>query len=370
LAAELATQARANPDFKSPGRRAGNDVHSVLQTRYQMARAADNIIIQEWWIYFPGALRRTITEQAERELREKDPTKVDYTFIVIEKTRLPKRGRLNGRERWDTLDITATGLWEIKPLARLEEAVLQESYYRFKYRFSALYLLDPEVNMRILVPWIEPGGAFPIKDPYSGELLITTSMGDIAVPIGVRSTLPGLVPYVVLRRTTETDIVQLLLRVQAWLRAAYAELKRRARELRAKILIALLIVVIIVIIVVIVMVILAKALDEATQPPQQRQLGPGSEKPVPPMQREREGVRAGNSFISVTRSAEGASLRVSLQTSGSPVATMPFSIGPVNIEGVPLARFGDVLTGMIDGLDMSLSYLAKMPASGPGDSVA
>lgn len=363
LAAELARQAMANPDFKSPGHRAGNAVHSVLQERYQMARAADNVIIQEWWVYFPGARRRrTITEQSKREHREKDPTKKDYTFTVVEKARLPKRGRLSSKERWDTLDLTATGLWEIKPLFSLEEAVLQESYYRFKYAYCALPFLDPEVNVRVRVPWIEPGGVFPVKDPYSGELLITTSMGDVAVPIGVRPTLPGLVPYVLLRKTTETDMVRLLLRVQAWLRSAYAELKRRAQELRGKILIALLITILIVIVVIIVMAVLAKSLAEAVQPSPPGQLPPPSEEPVPPMGRERKRAAVGNSFIGVAPATEGGSLRVSLQTNGPPVETIPFSIGPVTLEGVPLARFGDVLTAIINGLDGALSHLAGLPA--------
>jgi hypothetical protein len=49
------------------------------------------------------------------------------------------------------------------------------------------------------------------------------------------------------------------------------------------------------------------------------------------------------------------------------VATTPFSIGPVTLEGVPLERFGDVLTAIVNGLDGALSHLAGLPAAGPGD---
>jgi hypothetical protein len=35
----------------------------------------------------------------------------------------------------------------------------------------------------------------------------------------------------------------------------------------------------------------------------------------------------------------------------------------VTLEGVPLARFGDVLTAIVNGLDVALSHLAGLPAA-------
>jgi hypothetical protein len=375
LASRLAEQARQNPDFRSPGRAVGNDVHSALQDRYLMARSPTNVVVQEWWIYFPGSrARRSISEQARRELRETDPAKRDYTFVVIEKARLPPRGPIGGKNRWDVLDLTLAQLYEIKPLVRMHEGVLQESYYRYKYCYCALYLLDPELEYRVLVPWIDPGKAFPITDPLTRELLITTRFGAIALPFQIMPAIPAIIPYVVLRRTQETDVVRLLLRVMAWIREKYKAIRKALQRLRAKILVAILITLLVVLVVVLVLVILGRALAEAPKPPSEPRKGlpPPQDQPVPPIGApDRDPVFAPRgvaapTFISVRPAADYRSLEAMVNSGSSREETMRCVIGGIEVEGLPVSRFGEFMTKAADGIDAALAHLTRLAAPETG----
>ena len=358
-AQQFAEQARRNPAFRSPGRAVGNDVHSALQTRYLMAYSAENVVVQEWWVYLPGSPERTITEQAERELRKPDPARRDYTFAVIEMARLPRRGRLSGKSRWDTLDLSRARLFEIKPLVRLHEGVLQESYYRYKYCFCALHLLDE--GLRILVPWIEPGEDYQVTDPITRELHISTRFGRLALPFNVMPAFPGVVPYVLLRDTEQQDMVRLLLHVMAWLREQYKNVKRLLLRLRALILITILVIAVVALVVVLVLVVLARAMQEATAPPKPKQLPAPSEEAVRPIGTpSREKVPT---FISARPGPGHAFLDVGVRSGAE--ETMSVRFGRVTVAGLPAAQFGEFSTMAVTAVDAALGMLSRLPDPPP-----
>jgi hypothetical protein len=348
LATRLAEDARRNPDLRAPGRSVGNDVHTVLQDRFLLAHGHAHVIVQEWWVYYPGRRHReTITEARKRELTEPDPAKADFTYFVIEKARRRMRGPVQLESRWDNVDLSSSHLWEIKPLARMQEGVLQESYYQAKYRFCALELLDG--RRRVRVPWLDPGPRYPIRDRFTNELFIRTRFGAVAMPVSVHSELPGVVPYVVLRRTTETDMVELIQRVLTFIKETYANLKRIARIVRALIAIAIIVAFLIALIVVWIASIIAN-------PPPDEELEPV---PILVPKRKKEGVIVRGWMALAPDQGSLLAHFPGGEQGVERAESITLGIGGLFMTGVPVASFGDLLSRLTDAIDQAMHAWAR-----------